>query len=77
MGVFRGFQNTEWNNAFSAEVVACTSLHNKPKAYNFSLLAFFFCMCEDEFISEQETSEKEKHDLESNENSPEVSSCSW
>lgn len=30
-------------------------------------------MCEDEFTIEQEVSEKEKHGLESNENSPEVS----
>lgn len=30
-------------------------------------------MCEDEFIIEQELSEKEKFGLESNENSPEVS----
>lgn len=34
---------------------------------------FLFGMCEDEFTIEHEMSEKEKHSLESNENSPEVS----
>lgn len=46
---------------------------NKTKIYNFFFLFFFFCMREDEFNIEQETSEKKKHSLESNENSPEVS----
>lgn len=35
-------------------------------------LFLIFCMCEDEFSIEHEMTEKEKHGLESNENSPEV-----
>ena len=48
-------------------------LSNKTKVYSFSLFGFFFLyVCQDEFMNEQEMSEK-KHGLESNENSPEVS----